>query len=134
MLKRSIIEDLITDARAIGEIVFAAITVGALSEATVKLIEAGPLVEAAIGVLAPAIVILRAAERTLEMWRKYRRLVNLATARLTNRRVAPSSAANETQGISTLPPEQSSPASTTASRRLLAGYDRSASPPPARAY
>ena len=72
MLKRPIIEDLITDARAIGEIVFAAITVGALSEATVKLIEAGPLVEAAIGVLAPAIVVLRAAERTLEMWRKYR--------------------------------------------------------------
>ena len=38
----------------------------------VKLIEAGPLVEAAIGVLAPAIVVLRAAERMLEMWRKYR--------------------------------------------------------------
>ena len=71
-MKGKLFESMISDARAIGEIILAAITLQALSEASIKLVEAGLYLGAAIAVLLPAIVLLRATERTLEMWRKYR--------------------------------------------------------------
>ena len=70
-MKEKLIESVVSDTRAIGEIALAAITLQALSEASIKLVAAGPYLSVAIAVLIPAIVLLRATERTLEMWRKY---------------------------------------------------------------
>ena len=71
ILRNAVIQDLVADARAVGEIVLAAFTIGALPKAT-ELIEVGATINTAISVLVPVIVLLRAAEKFLEMWRKYR--------------------------------------------------------------
>lgn len=69
-MRNELVSSLVSDSRAIAEIVLAAFTIGALPKAT-ELLATGPVIDAAISVLVPAVVLLRAAEKFWEMWRKY---------------------------------------------------------------